>query len=78
MYLEAERFGSDDWGVDEIKAKCIGTVFVDDFHRIRIVLLPFGHLLTVGGQDQTVHDQVLKRGLSEQRRPWISEGVKGM
>lgn len=41
-----------------------------------VVLKPLAHLLSVGGEDETVHDQVLVGGFVEQCCAQDSEGVE--
>lgn len=44
----------------------ISTILVDHKHRVRIVLKPLAHLLTIGSENQTVGNEVLEGGLVEQ------------
>ena len=67
-FLEAERLRAHHGRVDQIQTHRIRAVFIDDGLGIGVVLQPLAHLLSVLGEHQAVHDDVLPGGLVEQRR----------
>lgn len=45
----------------QIQSQRIRPIFVDDVHRIRIIFQSFAHFAAVGGQNQSVANQIFKR-----------------
>ena len=82
LHPEPQRLGAHDGGVYEVEAQRVGAVRVQHVGRVGVVLKPFGHLLAVGREDEPVADEVLERGLVEERggqdlagaRGWVGSG----
>ena len=52
----------------KIVPKTVGTVLVDDLHRIWIVFKTFAHLFAIGSFNEAVDNQILEGWLVEQGR----------
>ena len=65
--LEAQVLAADNRRGEQVEPRCIGTILLDDFHRVGIILQALGHLLAVLGQHDPVDDDMLECVLAKQR-----------
>ena len=68
ILFELQVFRMYDGRVDEVEAKRVGAIGIEDVHGVGVVLEALGHLTPVLREHQTVADEVLEGGLVEQAR----------
>mmetsp|Transcript_9932 Transcript_9932/g.28220 ORF Transcript_9932/g.28220 Transcript_9932/m.28220 type:complete len:263 (-) Transcript_9932:1086-1874(-) len=56
IFLEFERLRSHDGGVHKVHPQCIRAISIHDQLWIRVILQPFTHFLSIGGQHKSVAD----------------------